>query len=654
MPEYSVPDGYVEESSFRMKSIEGVSTNITGFIGPARQGPIGLQPDLLTGLADFERLYGGPQSIHFAAEGEMDHYLWHGARAFFEEGGKRLYISRIFKPIKGTYPPSKFKSAGEAPQTEGRYNDGHARAAVPSEGGKSAIQIRGRFPGAAGNRAVRLTLALGENRLGGTPAAPSVARLLDYDLVWIKQITTEAGGPPRGGRLYLAKSYYDMSVKKRRWRFTDTTLTPPVILDLSNLTPGPDEPLSDRVCPVTLSVSLSPAEEVDVTQRWDLLALDPKHRRAGLPDSFSKCFGPKPPALSQAPPIIVELGRNIKDGLGVAQVLFNAKKRLMAALDDPRSSDTDRSIDLDLSGGNDGERPTAAEYEGKVDKKGTLRTGLKLFEAVAEISIVAAPGATYRNKKGDRDESVAISRLLISHAERMRHCFALVDSGDGQTISEVRAMRALFDSKSASLYYPWITILDPATGRKEQMPPSGFVAGLYVRNDLDRGVSKAPANEVVHLAVGLETMLTKGDQEILNPEGINCFRFFPGRGHLLWGARTLSSDPEWKYVNLRRYAAYLERSIDQGTQWVVFEPNGERLWADVRQTVEDFLLNEWRLGALLGDKPEKAYFVRCDRTTMTQDDLDNGRLNVVIGIAPLKPAEFVIFRIGQWTADRKP
>jgi phage tail sheath protein FI len=158
---------------------------------------------------------------------------------------------------------------------------------------------------------------------------------------------------------------------------------------------------------------------------------------------------------------------------------------------------------------------------------------------------------------------------------------------------------------------------------------------------------------VVNGAIGFETLLNKAQQEVLNPEGINCFRFFEGRGFRLWGARTISSDPEWKYVNLRRYFAYLEHSIDKGTQWAVFEPNGELLWGNVRRTIEDFLLNEWTMGALLGDKPERAYFVKCDRSTMTQNDLDNGRLVCLIGVAPLRPAEFVIFRIGQWTADRK-
>jgi hypothetical protein len=198
-----------------------------------------------------------------------------------------------------------------------------------------------------------------------------------------------------------------------------------------------------------------------------------------------------------------------------------------------------------------------------------------------------------------------------------------------------------------------VRVLDPVTRSEIVLPPSGFVTGIYARNDIERAVYKAPANEVVRGALGFESMLNKAQQEVLNPEGINCFRFFEGRGYRLWGARTISSDPEWKYVNLRRYFAYLEHSIDKHTQWAVFEPNGELLWANVRRTVEDFLLNEWQNGALLGEKPEKAFFVKCDRSTMGQNDLDNGRLVCLIGVAPLRPAEFVIFRIGQWTGDRK-
>ena len=177
-----------------------------------------------------------------------------------------------------------------------------------------------------------------------------------------------------------------------------------------------------------------------------------------------------------------------------------------------------------------------------------------------------------------------------------------------------------------------------------------LVTGIYARSDIERGVHKAPANEVVRGLTRFEANINKARQDVLNPEGINALRFFEGRGNRVWGARTISSDPEWKYVSLRRYFAYLERSIDEGTQWAVFENNGPALWANVRRTVEDFLLNEWKMGALLGSKPEQAYFVRCDLSTMTQNDLDNGRLVCLIGIAPVRPAEFVIFRIGQWTA----
>jgi uncharacterized protein len=183
------------------------------------------------------------------------------------------------------------------------------------------------------------------------------------------------------------------------------------------------------------------------------------------------------------------------------------------------------------------------------------------------------------------------------------------------------------------------------------LPPSGFVAGVYARTDIERGVWKAPANQTVAGALRLQRDVRFGEQEVLNPLGINCIRALPNRGIRVWGARTTSSDPEWKYVNVRRYFLYLEASIDRGTQFAVFEPNGERLWANIRNTISDFLYNEWVSGALLGKTPKQAFFVRCDRSTMTQNDLDNGRLVCLIGVAVLKPAEFVIFRIGQKTAD---
>jgi hypothetical protein len=216
----------------------------------------------------------------------------------------------------------------------------------------------------------------------------------------------------------------------------------------------------------------------------------------------------------------------------------------------------------------------------------------------------------------------------------------------------VRALRALYDSTYCRFYYPWVRSSIPLTGRRN-LSALGFVAGIYARNDIQPRGLQGAGQRGGEPRDRLRALPQQGPAGSAQPEGINCFRFFEGRGMRLWGARTIARDPEWKYVNLRRYFAYLERSIDKGTQWAVFEPNGEQLWANVRRTIEDFLLNEWQNGALLGDKPDKAYFVKCDRSTMSQNDLDNGRLICLIGVAPLRPAEFVIFRIGQWTADRK-
>jgi len=276
---------------------------------------------------------------------------------------------------------------------------------------------------------------------------------------------------------------------------------------------------------------------------------------------------------------------------------------------------------------------------------------LKRLETAEEISIVAAPGSTFGNQDGGR--GTAIASALLEHVERMRYRFAVLDSGPGQSIDNVRAMRAGFASARAALYYPWVRVKDPMNGRRLSLPPSGFVAGIYARVDLARGASKPPGNEVLKLAVGLDHKVTEASLTVLNRESINCIRSFGARGFRVWGGRTLSEDPEWKYVNVRRYLAFLEASVDKGTRWAVFEPNGEPLWANIRRAVENFLTNEWRSGGMPGSRPEEAFFVKCDRSTMTQADLDQGRLICLVGVATVRPAEFVILRIGQWTADRR-
>lgn len=281
------------------------------------------------------------------------------------------------------------------------------------------------------------------------------------------------------------------------------------------------------------------------------------------------------------------------------------------------------------------------------------RTGIQALEEIDDISITVAPSIW----------SSLVQNALIQQAELLKYRFAILDPRpvkptDIDVIDEIKTFRSGFDTKYAALYFPRIEVRDPWADTTVALGPSAHMAGLYARVDIERGVHKAPANEVINGLDtsagnhGLEVEITKREQDLLNPIGINAIRFFPNRATRVWGARTLSSDGAWKYINVRRIFIFVERSIDVGTQWVVFEPNDEKTWARVRQSITNFLTTVWRSGALFGTKADEAFFVRCDRTTMTQDDIDNGRLICVIGIAPVKPAEFVIFRIQQKLIDQ--
>jgi uncharacterized protein len=245
-----------------------------------------------------------------------------------------------------------------------------------------------------------------------------------------------------------------------------------------------------------------------------------------------------------------------------------------------------------------------------------------------------------------------IAKKIISHCERLRFRFAVVDCDKGVVdLSKLDPRSKVQDTEFGAFYYPWITISDPQTGARKLVPPGGHMLGIYARSDTERGVFKAPANEIVRGALELENDINDNSQGQLNPRGVNAIRQFPGRGIRIWGARTMSSNALWKYVSVRRLFIFLERSIYENTQWVVFEPNDPKLWARVSDTIRLFLRSQWRLGALFGRTEEQAFFITCDETTMTQDDILNGRLICEIGIAPVRPAEFVVFRVFQHTAE---
>ena len=635
MPEYLAPGVFVEETSFRAKSIEGVPTSTTGFVGATRTGPVAYGgPDdrpqdtgarLVTSFTEFERVFGSiePLVLDTSDTDAAAETGWtaHAVRAFFANGGRRLYVQRAFRPrepVDGTTPRP----------LDGTALEGLGLASFAVTVGSLTARWIARWPGALGNARVSVTPVRTAD-VAFRFAAP------DPRAAWGVQVRQAVRGA------------------------------------LVEVRPTSDVP--------------EPDEELGVAN-LRIVEIDEEGQQTYL--------GGSPPATTDAVRIVelrvrVDAGQrsDTYDGIGIAPP---HPRPIARVLDRDRPEDEDAVVWLELpdevatdatgqaamdlaaalvgtvrlDGGNDGLKPapaTLAGQPGDPDDPRVLAVGLANLAEIDDIAIVALPdGSTYGFPSPgapDVDLCRAAADALIAHAEACGYRIAVVDAPARQSLNGVRQFRASFDSSHAALYHPWIEILDPlsrasvAVTERLLLPPSGFVTGIYARSDVERGVFKAPANEVVRGLTRFEVNINTERQEVLNPESINALRFLEGRGNRVWGARTLSSDPEWRYVNVRRLFVFIEHSIDKATQWAVFEPNGPRLWANVRTMVEDFLLVQWRDGALLGNKPEEAYFVRCDRTTMTQNDLDAGRLVCLVGIAPVKPAEFVIFRVGQWTAD---
>jgi phage tail sheath protein FI len=579
MPEYLAPAVFVEETSFRAKSIEGVGTSTAAFVGMTARGAAAVgetdpTPPLLTNFSDFERYYGSTDDL-IVNNVAVPNYLAHAARAFFNNGGGRLYVSRVL-------------GVGAAAGTTGQIQAG---AAVTNN---KKVAFTARQPGGA--------------KIGDT-AANFRVEVTPQELPTTKRLALTQ---PAGTMIKINNDFYVLGLN-------------PVTTSAGNLN-GFNTLADDGACSI-VSVAIEVFDTNGLVYEAAGLGLHPRH-----PRFIGVLLGATPPNPSDAMsnPVKIEIGNNV------------TPFELRAALADGAAASP-----LAVAGGSDGTAtPGTADYQKALDK----------LLALEDISIVAAPGSS----SFAGTDPATINQMLIGHAEARRsYRIAVLDAPANLDIAGVRGLKSKIDSKYAALYYPWIRVanpgaaLNPLAPKEIDLPPSGAVAGIYARSDIQRGVWKAPANETVTGAIGLQRDVRFGEQEVLNPLGVNCIRALPNRGIRVWGARTLSSDPEWKYVNIRRYFLYLEASIDRGTQWAVFEPNGEALWANVRTTVSDFLYNEWVSGALLGTKPEEAFFVHCDRSTMTQNDLDNGRLICLVGVAAIKPAEFVIFRIGQKTADAR-
>lgn len=628
MPEYLTPAVYVEETSFRSRSIEGVPTSTFGMTGVTEYGPVPYQyaqngldpvvmtsePVLVTSMTEYERAFGG-----LSIEDEPC-LLALSARGFFANGGRRLYVSRVF-PLTMTQPVG----ANAVPVVDVDRNFASAPVAAPGAAANAPAPARwvARWPGTAARR-VKVTVgfrrsknvAVGDRLRGVGPGAAVELRAAGanpgprdaVDAAAVRIVMSDPQDPGRRG------------VRGANGAFTPVT-------------PG------QTAFHITVTATVQwGSDRVDAYSDMELEKDHPRSifnvlQHRDPPDEFALVWlQDTRPLLAQQP----------------------TPGQLLQALLAPGDAGTF------LGGGGAGAAvdPVAlAGREADPDNPARPATGLAALGEIDDIAIVAMPDIV--NLPDDASRNTAVDGL-IEHCESMRYRMAVVDPPRDSSISQVRQFRARTDTTYGALYYPWVRIVNPILrpdpGGPTPMldvPPSGYVAGIYARSDVERGVHKAPANEVVLGMDKFVTNVTFDRQSVLNPEGINALRFFEGRANRVWGARTMSSDPEWRYVNVRRLFIFLEHSIDKSTQWAVFEPNNERLWRSIRQTIEDFLLVTWRTGALMGNRPEDAFFVRCDRTTMTQNDLDNGRLICLIGVAPTYPAEFVVFRIGQWTADAR-
>ena len=603
MAQYLSPGIYTAESNSNIKPTQGVSTSIAGLIGMAERGPVVGPPLLVTNFADFQRIYGG-----YLPAGEFGdyRYLAYAVEHFFTNGGTRAFITRVAPQdalCAQGYAPSSATHTSIAPTSVNPVSTTSASTGPLSH----VLKLTAKNPGLWGNKLSAVLL----------PASKAKTQ--------IYEVLETSGG-------------YSYSVKNAAGffrgdivAFTDNT-----------------QVIYNRVVKIKNNIiTFEIPFKVDVTDR----SLLPGKVIATCEFNMEICCGYQVESyenlsLNAEIPNFIESKMAKSDLVNVEYIRPESSAATPEAPLPPFSllaTAGALTATISFSGGSNGtpQSMTAADFIG-TDNGAGKRTGLQSFLDNDQVSIIAAPGIT--------DPKVQLA--LTAHCEKLANRFAVLDiPRDMRRVQDIIDHRNIFDTTYAALYHPWLTVFDSLEKRNIHIPPSGSVMGIYARTDNARGVHKAPANEAVRACVGLDIQFGKGELDILNPKGVNLIRSLPGIGIRVWGARTAGSNASWKYVNIRRLFIYIEESIKANTNWVIFEPNDEGLWGRVQRGIEGFLSNLWREGALAGSSPEEAFFVNIGHSTMTQDDIDNGRLICMIGVAPVKPAEFVIFRVTQNTAE---
>jgi uncharacterized protein len=672
MPEYLSPGVYVEEIDTGPVPIEGVSTSTAGFVGMTAQGPTDGLPVLVTSFSEYTRNFGG----YLPASLDSMRFLPYAVQGFFENGGQRVYIKRVTAAAPNDPKPStstglqgglvtRLSKDVNAAATQAQLStmrgiqNGTKLVLTQVKNGLTTTQTvtvtsyndkaKTVFWADADkilpntNYEARYTSVMATDRASTTPAVISAI----YGGAWGNSISVQVSYTS------LAKAQVSGLTESKAGSGFDTVL----LNTGANFYPG-------AIVEFNKGKTKAYGKVVSISGTGIVLK-SPSPFKAATDlnsDSDDKTFittastcefrltASNAGIVEDYPTLTLDKTTSYYFGTQI-----NGNSALIAVSGDDAADNpftmpaaTD-GINITLTGGSDGGQPDSNDYIG-VDPGPGQRTGIQALADIDEISIIAAPGIT--------DQPVV--NALIGQCELLKYRFAILDPDykKQSAIDDIVTQRQLYDTHYAALYFPNVVNVDPnpasPPGSTIVLPPGGHIAGIYAQIDDSRGVYKAPANVVIQGITDLDLTINKGEQDVLNPSpnNINVLRNFrtQGRGLRVWGARCITSDTEWKYINVRRLFIFIEHSLDQGTQWVVFEPNNFPLWAQVKQSISNFLTTIWREGGLQGQKVEEAFFVRCDQTTMTQDDIDNGRLIILVGIAPVKPAEFVIIRISQFTA----
>jgi hypothetical protein len=687
MATYLTPGVYVEEKKSAVQPIEGISTSIAAFIGVAVKGPVN-KATLITSVAEFVRVFGGPMPI---ITKEQEHYLYYAVRHFFAEGGTKCYVVRV----------TGYRDINDALSIQAKSSSRNFSAEqVDGTAVSDAFSVFASSPGTWGNglqvqveNASRFSVLLAENITGGTEALTQLTLRENQDvqvgsvLFLVEQVTGVVKSVDASAKTITFQPGLTAeipSLERPSFKYSITNgakvFSPDMKFQAKATVPA-DKPVDVETAKTSDSIKLDSVVNVrgESLKAGDIINFSlgssarvvvKKFVERPLPSGdkgmlvefesavLSKFDMTRTRVYALDFDIIVREGGTVVESHQHLSLMGTHKRDF---IDERLGADSGASNLItakknaatgavavhtplaNLSGGDNGLHSSAPGF-GHDDIIGSELTGTGLYalDTVKDVSILVIPNAPD-----------GVAKAAIAYCEKRKNLFFVMDVP--KTVSDPATYVEDKASSYAAIYYPWIIDDDPVTGKPILLPPSGAVAGSYAQTDTSRGVHKAPAgvdNGYLNSATGIQRIVTKAETDILYQKKINVIRKFP-EGILIWGARTLAAEPAWKYVNVRRLFIFLEGSIERGLQWAVFEPNDYTLWKNIQRNVSSFLRVQWQEGKLVGSTEDKAFFVRCDEVTNTPDTINAGQVITEIGVAPSKPAEFVVFRFKQFVAKAK-